>query len=58
MFALTGKAADAVEMITSGITALRSTGATLWVPAFVSHLTQSMPNSANSTTLSAALAKR
>jgi hypothetical protein len=39
MFALTGKAADAVEMITSGITALRSTGATLWVPAFLSHLT-------------------
>ena len=38
-FALTGKAADAVEMITSGITALRSTGATLWAPAFLSHLT-------------------
>ena len=28
LFALTGKASDAVQMITSGITALRSTGAT------------------------------
>ncbi len=32
MCAMTGKAADAVTMITSGIAASRSTGATLWVP--------------------------
>jgi predicted ATPase len=30
IFALTGKASEAVQMITSGITALRSTGATLF----------------------------
>ena len=29
---------DAVHMITSGIAALRSTGATLWMPLWVSHL--------------------
>ena len=29
---LTGKASDAVQMITSGITAMRSTGATMWMP--------------------------
>ena len=38
LLALTGKAADAVHMITSGITASRSTGATLWMPVWVSHL--------------------
>ena len=38
LFALTGKASDAVQMITSGITAWRSTGATLWVPLRMSHL--------------------
>ena len=32
VFALTGKASDAVQMITSGITAFRSTGATMLVP--------------------------
>ena len=32
VLALTGKASDAVQMMTSGITALRSTGATLWMP--------------------------
>ena len=36
--ALTGKAADAVQMITSGITAFRSTGSTLWVPLCLSYL--------------------
>ncbi len=34
LFARTGKAADAVRMITSVIPALRSTGATLWVPLY------------------------
>ena len=35
---LTGKAADAVHMITSGIAAHRSTGATLYVPLHLSYL--------------------
>jgi predicted ATPase len=33
VLALTGKAFDAVQMMASGITALRSTGATLWIPS-------------------------
>jgi predicted ATPase len=35
---LTGKASDAVQMITSGIAALQSMGATMWMPWFQSHL--------------------
>jgi predicted ATPase len=38
LFALTGKAADAVQMLTSGITARRSTGATFWTPLYLSYL--------------------
>ena len=38
LFALIGKASDAVEMLTSGITAFRSTGAIMWMPSFLSHL--------------------
>ena len=38
LFALTAKASDAVQLITSGITAWRSTGATLWAPLRMSHL--------------------
>jgi predicted ATPase len=38
VLALTGKAADAVQMLTSGITASRSTGATLWLPWVLSCL--------------------
>jgi class 3 adenylate cyclase/predicted ATPase len=38
LFALTGKASDAVRAITSGITSLRSTGATLREPFYLSHL--------------------
>jgi predicted ATPase/class 3 adenylate cyclase len=38
ILALNGKAADAVQMITSGITARRSTGATLNVPLSLSYL--------------------
>jgi predicted ATPase len=37
---LSGKPSDAVHMLTSGITALRSTGATLWTPLHLSHLTR------------------
>ena len=36
--ALTGKASEAVQMITSGLTALRSTGALVWVPLYLSYL--------------------
>ena len=38
--ALTGKASDAVHKITSGITAVQSTGGTLWMPFRLSHLTR------------------
>ena len=38
LLALTGKAADAVEMITSAITALRSTGSTNWMPKYLTFL--------------------
>jgi predicted ATPase len=38
VLARTGKAADAVQMITSSITALRSTGSTLWMPLHMSYL--------------------
>jgi len=40
VLALTGKASDAVHKITSGITAVRSTGGTLWMPFRLSHLTR------------------
>jgi predicted ATPase len=35
---LTGKAKEAVDMITSGITLWRSTGATSWLPVYLAHL--------------------
>ena len=38
VFAVAGKASDAVPIITSGLTALRSTGATLYMPSFLSTL--------------------
>jgi predicted ATPase len=38
LLALTGKASNAVRMITSGIAAWRLTGSTLWIPFFLSHL--------------------
>ena len=37
LFALTGKASDAVQMITSSMAALRSTGTTLWMPLHSSY---------------------
>jgi predicted ATPase len=40
LFALTGKSSDAVRTITSGITALGSTGTTLYVPLCLSNLTR------------------
>jgi class 3 adenylate cyclase/predicted ATPase len=36
--ALTGRASDAVQMFSSGFTALRSTGSTLWMPINLSYL--------------------
>ena len=38
VLALTGQAADAVQMITSGLTAYRSTGTTMWMPLYLSYL--------------------
>jgi predicted ATPase len=35
---MTGKALDAVQMITSGVAAWRSTGATVWLPLYLSFL--------------------
>jgi predicted ATPase len=40
LLALTGKASDSAQMINSGITAFRSTGATLWTPLYLSYLTR------------------
>jgi len=36
--ALAGQAADAVDMIASGIAVWRSTGATSWLPVYLAHL--------------------
>ena len=38
VLALTGRASDAIEILVSGITALRTTGATFWIPFHLSHL--------------------
>jgi class 3 adenylate cyclase/predicted ATPase len=38
LLVLTGRASDAVQMIASGITALRSTGTTLFLPFWLAHL--------------------
>jgi class 3 adenylate cyclase/predicted ATPase len=38
LLALTGKASDAVQTITSGLTAMRSTGTTMWMPLWLSSL--------------------
>jgi len=38
LFAATGKTSDAVHILTAGLTALRSTGATVGMPLFLSHL--------------------
>jgi predicted ATPase len=37
-FILTGKASSAIETLTSGITALRSTGTTMWMPMYLAYL--------------------
>ena len=38
VLAVTGRAADAVQMVTSGITAWRSTGSTVFMPLYLSYL--------------------
>src|SRR5262245_21322896 len=38
LLVLTGKASDAVQTITCGITAMRSTGTTMWMPLWLSYL--------------------
>jgi len=38
MLALIGEASDSVQMINSGMTAWQSTGATVWVPLYLSYL--------------------
>jgi predicted ATPase len=38
LLAATGKASEAVRMITSGLAAWRSTGTTVWTPAYLSYL--------------------
>ena len=41
IFSLTGKASDAVQIITSDLTVLRSAGATIWLPLWFSCLARS-----------------
>ena len=38
LLALNGKASDAVQTITCGVTAMRSTGTTMWMPFWLSYL--------------------
>jgi predicted ATPase len=38
LLALTGKASDATQTITSGVAAMRQTGTTMWMPLWLSHL--------------------
>src|SRR4029077_1738890 len=42
VLALTGRASDATEMLVSGITAYRTTGATLWIPCYLPHLARAL----------------
>src|SRR5262249_41199490 len=58
LFAVTGRTLDAIQETTSGLTAFRSTGATLYVPSWLSFLARPTRISAKSTTLGAVLARR
>jgi predicted ATPase len=40
VLALTGKAAEAAQTITSGVSAMRQTGTTMWMPVWLSFLTR------------------
>jgi len=41
LLALTGRASDAIEMLNSGLTAVRTTRATIWMPFYLPHLARS-----------------
>jgi tetratricopeptide (TPR) repeat protein len=56
LFALTGNASEAVQLIASGITAVRPTGVTAWMPRWLSYL--AIAHAAKSMMLGAALAKQ
>ena len=56
--ASTGKPADAVQLITSGLAQLLATGTTFWLPLYYPFWHKLMPNSANPMTRCVALAKR
>ncbi len=47
LFARTGKASDAVHVITSGLNAWRSTRATVWVPLYLSYLARAYADIGN-----------
>jgi class 3 adenylate cyclase/predicted ATPase len=40
LFAIAGKASDAVRTMTSGLSAWRATGTTVWMPTYLSYLTR------------------
>ena len=40
LLALTGKVSDAVQTITCGLSAMRSTGTTMWMPLWLSYMTR------------------
>ena len=40
LLALTGKVSDVVQTITCGLSAMRSTGTTMWMPLWLSYLTR------------------
>jgi class 3 adenylate cyclase/predicted ATPase len=40
VLALTGKPSDAAQTITSGLSAMRATGTTMWMPFWLAHLTR------------------
>jgi tetratricopeptide (TPR) repeat protein len=58
VLALTGQVSDAANTITSGVTTFRSTGATVFVPFYLSYLARALPNSVILMMLGAALPKR
>jgi len=47
LFARTGKASEAVHMMTSGVDAWRSTRATVWLPLYLSYLARAYADSGN-----------
>ena len=58
VLALTGKVTEAVQNIASGIAEMRSTGTTLWMPLFLSHLAKAKAESVSSTTPQPSLTKQ